>query len=62
VVSPGTPFPSTNNTDRHDITEILFKVALNTITLTPTGLYNLENHQKPQHITNKKKSTFGVFT
>jgi len=25
---------STNKTDRHDITEILFKVALNTITLT----------------------------
>ena len=23
--------PSTNNTDRHDITEILLKVALNTI-------------------------------
>ena len=29
-------FPlSTNKTDRHDITEILLKVALNTITLTP---------------------------
>ena len=27
---------STNKTDRHDITEILFIVALNTITLTPT--------------------------
>jgi len=26
---------STNKTDRHDITEILLKVALNTITLTP---------------------------
>jgi hypothetical protein len=25
---------STNNTDHHDITEILLKVALNTITLT----------------------------
>jgi hypothetical protein len=34
--SPGTPFSSTNNTDRHDITEILLKVALNTITLTLT--------------------------
>jgi len=27
---------STNKTDRHDITEILLKVVLNTITLTPT--------------------------
>jgi len=27
--SPGTPVSSTNKTDRHDITEILLKVALN---------------------------------
>jgi len=32
--SPGALVSSTNNTDRHDITEILLKVALNTITLT----------------------------
>jgi hypothetical protein len=32
--SPGTPVSSTNNTDRHDIAEILLKVTLNTITLT----------------------------
>ena len=32
---PGTPVSSTNKTDRHDITELLFKVALNTITVTP---------------------------
>ena len=32
--SPGTPIFSTNKTDRHDIAEILLKVALNTITLT----------------------------
>jgi hypothetical protein len=32
---PGTPVSSTNKTDRHYITEILLKVALNTITLTP---------------------------
>jgi hypothetical protein len=32
--SPGTPVSSTNKTDCHDITEILLKVALNTITLT----------------------------
>jgi hypothetical protein len=31
--SPGTPVFSTNKTDRHDINEILLKVALNTITL-----------------------------
>jgi len=32
--TPGTPVSSTNKTDRHDITEILLKVALNTIALT----------------------------
>jgi hypothetical protein len=31
----GIPVASTNNTDCHDITEILLKEALNTITLTP---------------------------
>ena len=31
--SPTTPIFSTNKTDRHDITEILLKVALNTITI-----------------------------
>jgi hypothetical protein len=30
--SLGTPVSSTNKTDRHDITEILLKVALNAIT------------------------------
>ncbi len=32
--SPGTQISSTNKTNCHDITEILLKVALNTITLT----------------------------
>jgi hypothetical protein len=32
-VSPGTPVSSTNKTDSHEITEILLKVALNTIDL-----------------------------
>jgi len=32
--SLGTPVFSTNKTDRHNITEILLKVALNTITVT----------------------------
>ena len=31
--SPGTPVSSTNKSDRHDITEILLKVALSTINL-----------------------------
>jgi hypothetical protein len=35
--SPFTPVSSTNKTDRHDITEILLKAALNTIT-PPTTL------------------------
>ena len=29
--SPSTPISYTNKTDRHDITEIVLKVALNTI-------------------------------
>ena len=32
--SPGTPVSLHNKTDHHDITEILFKVALSTITIT----------------------------
>jgi hypothetical protein len=32
--SPGTLVSSTNKSDRHDITEILLKVALNTIIIT----------------------------
>ena len=36
--SPGTPVSSTNKTDLHDITEILLKVALNTI-IQPTVKY-----------------------
>ena len=32
---PGTSVSSTNNNDRHYITEILLKVALNTITHLP---------------------------
>ena len=33
--SPGTSVSSTNKTDRHDITEILWKVTLNTINQPP---------------------------
>ena len=35
--SPGTPFSSTNETDRHEITEILLKVAWNYITRQQNG-------------------------
>jgi hypothetical protein len=33
--SPGTPVSSANNSDRYETIEILFKVALSTITLPP---------------------------
>jgi 2C-methyl-D-erythritol 2,4-cyclodiphosphate synthase len=39
---PGTLVSSTNKTDRHDITEILLKVALNSITLVPSNASNGE--------------------
>ena len=35
VIKFGTPGSSTNKTDRHDITEILLKVALNIVNLPP---------------------------
>jgi len=39
-LSPGTPVSSTNKTDLHDITEILLKVALNTLTLQYHFIYS----------------------
>ena len=43
--SPGTQVSSINKTDQHDVTEILLKVALNTIILThpgyPFGVFKL---------------------
>ena len=44
AVTPVTPDSSTNKTDSHDITEILLKVALATITLTLTTLEHHINH------------------
>ena len=38
--SPGTLVSSTDKIDRHDIAEILLKVALNTITLTSSNVKN----------------------
>jgi hypothetical protein len=43
VVSPGTPVFTTNKTDRHDITEILLKEALNIINLTPLNYLVLQS-------------------
>jgi hypothetical protein len=37
--SPGIPVSSTNKTDRHDITQILLKVALNTIITRTATIY-----------------------
>ena len=39
------PVSSTNKTDRHDITEILFKVALSTIKQTNSRLFNILYHE-----------------
>jgi hypothetical protein len=39
--SPGSPVSSTNNTDRHDITEILLKVALNIMTSSYKRAYRV---------------------
>ena len=36
--SPSTPVSPTNKTDRHDITEVFLKVALNTINQTKLKL------------------------
>jgi len=38
-LSPGTPVSSTNESDRHDIIEILLKVGLNTITVSLTNTF-----------------------
>jgi hypothetical protein len=47
--SPGSPVSSTNKTDRHDITEIFLKVALNTIKQTNKQIQlNCRTHQNCQ--------------
>jgi hypothetical protein len=45
--SPGPPVSSTNKTDRHDTTEILLKVVLNTIALTLSLVHSLYINQVP---------------
>jgi len=61
-----TPLSSTNKTDLHDITEILLKVALTTITITPnpyncTDVVTMSNNDpyagKEQHSLSTKKFT-----
>jgi hypothetical protein len=47
--SPGTPVFSKNKTDRHDITEILLKVALNTINQTKPNIMLTKNHIPPKY-------------
>ena len=44
--SPGTPVSSINKIDSHDITEILLKVELNTITLTLNHILRADWHLK----------------
>ena len=45
---PGTKVSSTNNTDRHDIAELLLKVALSTIKHPPTP--NIKVHVHVQNL------------
>jgi len=47
-MSSDTPVSTTNKTDRHDITEILFKVPLNTIVITLT--MEQEFRALPEHL------------
>jgi len=42
--SPGTPASSTTETGRHDIAEILLKVALNTINQIKFSSFSLHSH------------------
>ena len=39
--SSSSPVSSTNKTDRHDITDILLKLALSTIKPNPSGIYGI---------------------
>ena len=49
----GTRVSSTNKTDHHDITEILLKVVLNTITLLKSWKQKISNHQNSSKIQSK---------
>ena len=56
--SPGTPVSSTNKTWHHDTTEILLKVALNTINLN----LNLHIHDRTMYFYNNKYFLIGLDT
>ena len=59
--SPGTPVSSTNITDRHDITEILLTLALNTIKQTkPNAPFKFEVNLK-ENFTIKHTSVLPAF-
>jgi len=47
-VSPGTPVSSINKTDRHDITDILLKVVLNTINQPILDKYTSKKDKKEE--------------
>ena len=72
LCSPGTPVSSTNKIDRHDMTEILLKVALNTETPQPyiskedifccqTGSRNLEGPFYESHYLSESEKTGAKF-
>jgi hypothetical protein len=47
---PGIPVSSTNKTDRHDVTETLLKVALNTIKQTKKTPKDQQNYKISMNI------------
>jgi len=51
---PGIPVSFANKTDRHDITEILLKVALDTITITLIPEINSNLIPNTQHLLETK--------
>ena len=54
--SPGNPVSYTNKTDRHEIIEILMKVALNTITITPVHCHQFSRCWRNSSFKHKKTS------
>ena len=54
--SLGTPIISTNKTDHHDIAEILLKVALSTVILSPLIVFDIENRIHPIYMEYKQQA------
>jgi hypothetical protein len=61
LLSPGTPVSSINKTDHHDITEILLKVALNTITTRSPLLMNRKPTMMANNCNNIKAKVLLLF-